>query len=337
MGFFAQFYAWLNTILAGYIGTMTGRVSGALAPAIVTLGVLYVLVWGYLMMTGQIEEPFVSGVKRILTLALLLGGALQLWLYNTVIVDTFFNGPIQLGAAILNADDPVTVVDKIMLDGAQIGEGLWERGGIFDGNFSFYVAGGAVFIILGLTAIYTFFLLCLARIALSVLLALGPLFIALLVFQSTKTFFQNWLAQLANYAFVTILTTLLAALMMTFLRSVTDDVAVSGDVSIAQVLRVCLAAALAFLIMRQVLQMSSGLASGVALVTHGAVSSLLFWGLGRADRGMQKNRERTREFRRGLFSAQPPSPGYSAASRAGYRLQRGVRRLVQRPNTIQPA
>ena len=39
---------------------------------------------------------------------------------------------------------------------------------------------------------------------------------------------------------------------------------------------------LTFLIMRQVMPMASGLASGLALSSFGAVSALLAWGLGRA-------------------------------------------------------
>src|SRR5262245_22228054 len=64
VGFFAEFHAWLNAILTGYIADNTALIAGALEPAIVTLGVLYVMVWGYLQLTGQIEEPFIVGVKR---------------------------------------------------------------------------------------------------------------------------------------------------------------------------------------------------------------------------------------------------------------------------------
>ena len=73
-----------------------------------TLGVLYVMVWGYLELTGRIEEPFIDGVKRIVTLAVILGCALHLWLYNSVIVDTFFNAPAQLGAVVVGTFDPVS-------------------------------------------------------------------------------------------------------------------------------------------------------------------------------------------------------------------------------------
>jgi hypothetical protein len=91
MGFFAEFNTWLNGLLAGYIGDNTARIASALEPAIVTLGVVYVMVWGYLELTGQIQEPFIGGVKRIITLAVILGCALDLWLYNSLIVDTFFS------------------------------------------------------------------------------------------------------------------------------------------------------------------------------------------------------------------------------------------------------
>ena len=107
MGFFATFWSWLNSQLATYIGNNTARLAGVLEPTIVTLAVLYVMVWGYLQLTGQIEEPFVAGVKRIVMLAVVLGVTLNLWLYNTVIVDTFYSAPARLAAAVVGAGDPV--------------------------------------------------------------------------------------------------------------------------------------------------------------------------------------------------------------------------------------
>ncbi len=52
MGFFATFSAWLDGQLTSYIGNNTARLSAALEPAIVTLGTLYVMFWGYLQLTG---------------------------------------------------------------------------------------------------------------------------------------------------------------------------------------------------------------------------------------------------------------------------------------------
>ena len=59
MGFFATFWQWLNGELTAYIGTNTAIVAAALEPAIVTLATVYVMVWGYLELTGRIDavEP----------------------------------------------------------------------------------------------------------------------------------------------------------------------------------------------------------------------------------------------------------------------------------------
>src|SRR5215831_17773183 len=323
MGFFAEFNAWLNAILAGYIGNNLARIAGALEPAIVTLAVIYVMVWGYLELTGQIDEPFIVGVKRIITLAVVLGCALHLWLYNSLIVDTFFNAPSELGAVIVGAYDPVAIVDQIIFEGGDAANLLLEKGGLLDGNFAYYLAGIGVYLIVGLTAIYTIFLLALSRIALSVLLALGPLFLALLLFNTTKRFFEAWLAQLANYAFIAILAVLVAALMLRVVTvAASQAVSEGGAIQIANAVRVCMAAGLTFLVMRQVMPMAAGLASGLALSSFGVVSAALAWGLGSAARG-------TGQFGRGLFD-RDTSRSDPLSRKAGYVLRRGVTRFISR-------
>ena len=126
MGFFAEFNTWLNTVLTGYIGDHTARIAAALEPAIITLGVVYVMIWGYLQLTGQIEEPFLSGVKRIITLAVILGCALHLWLYNALLVNTFFNAPSELAARVIGAFDPVAIVDQILFEGGDAANRLLQ-------------------------------------------------------------------------------------------------------------------------------------------------------------------------------------------------------------------
>jgi type IV secretion system protein VirB6 len=321
MGFFAEFNAWLNGLLTGYIADNVARIAAALEPAIVTLGVVYVMVWGYLELTGQIEEPFITGVKRIITLAVILGCALHLWLYNAVIVDTFFNAPAQLGAIVVGAFDPVGIIDQILFTGGDAANLLLQQGGLLDGNFAYYLAGIGVYLIVGLTAIYTIFLLALSKIALSVLLALGPLFIGLLLFQTTKKFFEAWLAQLANYAFIAILAVLIAALMLRVVTVAAQQaVSAGGSIQIANAVRVCMAAGLTFLVMRQVMPMAAGLASGLALSSFGVVSAALAWGLGGALRG-------SGNFARGLADG-TRSPSDPLARMAGQQVRSGVTRLA---------
>src|SRR5579863_2011919 len=282
MGFFATFSAWLSAQLATYIGDNTARLASILEPAVVTLATIYVMAWGYLHLTGKIDEPVIAGLKRILVLALILGVGLRLWLYNTVIVDTFYTAPSQLAAAMVGGADPVGTIDAIWDRGGAVAGILWTRASsssIF-GAIGFYVASTLVWCLIGLLCVYVMFLLALSSIALSVLLAVGPLFIALLFFDATKRFFAAWIAQLANYALITVLTVMVAALLLQIVKSYATQTAALGTAILTvDVLHMLLVAALVFLVLRQVMPIAGGLAGGVSLSSFGFVSGGIGLGL----------------------------------------------------------
>ncbi len=279
MGFFQTFWTWLNGQLASYIGTTTAQVAATLEPAIVTFATVYVMFWGYLHLTGRIDEPFVTGLKRLVTLAVVLGAGLHLWLYNTLIVDTFYAAPTQFAAAIVGAADPVKTIDQIWDRGGTVAGYLWSNHGYVMVNFGYYIAGAVVWCLIGLLCVYTMFLIALSSIALSVLLALGPLFITALLFDGTRRLFESWMAQLANYALISILTVLVAALLLHIVESYAAQTAARGaGVATVDSLNMMLVSVLVFLLMRQVMPIAAGLASGVALSTFGTVSRLVLWG-----------------------------------------------------------
>ena len=278
MGFFAEFSAWLNNLLGTYVSEQTTRVAVAIEPAMVVLTGIYVMVWGVCQATGQIDEPLLEGVKRIARITVVFGIGLHLWLYQELIVDTFFTAPNSLAAAMIGAPDSITIVDQVIFQGGDAAAALIQKGGLFDNNFSYYIAGFVVYALVGIASIYSIFLLSLAKVALSILLALGPLYIAALLFDGSRRFFQAWIAQLANFALIAVLVSLVVGLFMHLLTTVTAQAAALGTgIGIAEGVKVCFAAGLIFLILRQVMPMASGLASGVALSTHHAVSRSLQW------------------------------------------------------------
>ncbi len=287
MGFFATFWAWLNLQLATYIGTNTALVGQALEPAIVTLATVYVMVWGYLQLMGRVDEPLTTGLRRLVTLAVVLGGGLRLWLYNSLLVDTFYRAPAQLTAAVIGARDPVATIDTIWERGGAVADFLWNSGGVFNGDFGYYVAGAVVWTLMGLLCVYTMFLLALSGIALAVLLALGPLFIALLLFDATRRYFEAWLAQLANYALVSVLTVMVAALLLQVVQSYAEQTAARGAAIVTvDALNMVLMAVLVLLLLRQIMPIAAALAGGVALTTFATVSRFVSWGTRRgADLG----------------------------------------------------
>jgi type IV secretion system protein VirB6 len=293
MGFFATFWTWLNGQLATYIGTNTELLASALEPTVVMLATLYVMAWGYLHLMGRIDEPVLTGVKRILALGLILGVGLQLWLYNTVIVDTFYNAPAQLAAAIVGSSDPVSTIDTIWESGGAVGGNLWSKGGLVNGNFGFYIAGVIVWCLMGLLCVYAMFLIALSSIALAVLLALGPLFVAMLFFDATRRLFVAWIAQLTNYALITVLTVMVGALLLQIVQSYAAQTAARGTAILTvDALHMVLIAMLVFLVLRQVMPIASGLAGGASLNSFGFVSRSVGGGLRGAGRWLERGGNR---------------------------------------------
>lgn len=275
MGFFATFWTWLNAQTATYVGDNTARLAAVLEPAIVTLATVYVMAWGYLQLTGKIEEPVREGLKRILLLALILGAGLHLWLYNTLIVDTFYNAPAQLAAAVVGAGDPVATIDTIWERGGAVGGSLWARGSAasFGSDLGFYTAAVVVWCLMGLLCVYAMFLIALSNIALAILLALGPLFIAMLFFDATKRLFAAWIAQLINYALITVLTVMVGALLLQIVQSYATQTAALGSALLTvDALHMVLIAVLVFLLLRQVMPIAAGLAGGFSLSSMGLLS-----------------------------------------------------------------
>jgi type IV secretory pathway VirB6-like protein len=102
----------------------------------------------------------------------------------------------------------------------------------------------------------------------------------MLLFDETKRFFGAWIAQLANYGLITILTVMVAALLLRIVQSYAAQTAARGAaIMTVDALHMVLMAALVFLILRQVMPIASGLAGGLALNSFGFVSRGLGWGV----------------------------------------------------------
>ncbi len=323
MGFFQTFWSWLNQTLAGYIGENTARVSAALEPAVVTLATVYVMVWGYLHMTGRIEEPFSAGLKRILVLAVVLGVALHLWLYNSVIVDSFYSAPAQLATAVVGASDPVTTIDAIWQQGGSVANALWIQGSYLRGGIGFYLVAAVAYVLIGLLCVYAMFLIALSSIASAVLLAIGPLFVTMLLFDSTRRYFEAWMAQLATYALISVLTVLIGALMLHVVASYAEQTAARGPgLQIVDAFDTILIAVIVLLLLRQVMPIASSLAAGLALNSFGALSrslGALLRPFGRGGRTAATMTVKT------LLAAEVRVPGQTADQGRGTPPTRGAR------------
>jgi type IV secretion system protein VirB6 len=112
--------------------------------------------------------------------------------------------------------------------------------------------------------------------SLAILLAIGPIFVLLLLFEGTKRFFEAWLGQALNYVFLVVLTAAAIKLVMTIVEAyLMAEVNVALNPTADKAVPCIVLCLIAALVMMQLPSIASALGGGAAISTLG-VPSLAF-------------------------------------------------------------
>ena len=222
--------------------------SGVLTAALT----VFVGLIGYRLLLGRgrlgVGEFTLAAVKLGAVLAL----ATQWGTYQTLVYDTLFHGPEQLATAVLDGMQPrdsefrgnvftglqrafddlssaagsyanhqtplgaqPSTTAALAVPGAPVATPATQAGGLLSGGgFGAALLTGTAAVLL----MSTLRVLLAAKIVLGVLLGLGPLFIALLLFEATRGVFEGWLWASLGFAFAPLMATLLTGVALTMLE-----------------------------------------------------------------------------------------------------------------------
>lgn len=293
--FYQRTFAEVNGALGTYVGDTASNVIGAITPIAYTCLTIYIIFWGLAMMRGLISEPVTDGLFRQLRLAVVLGIALNLGRYNTFIAGALWNSPEVLanyvaGGGYSSEAGNVNFLDTLMSRMYDLGDAYWQKANASSGMLPIPDLGlTAIAVLIWIagvaTTAYGGFLLALSKIALAILLGVGPLFVLSTMFDATKRFFDAWLGQALNYVFLVMLTGAAIRLILTVLQVYLTDATSAGvlaDPAINQALPAFVLCVLATLVMMQLPSIASALGGGVAVSSLGAVG----WAYGKATSGM---------------------------------------------------
>lgn len=284
----------LNEFLGSRLSAVIAEVEGPLRIALV----LYVVLYGFAILRGAISEPVMDFAIRSIKLALIYALATTT-AYSSFVTEPLFTGlPDALTRAVSGAGTPGVgaAFDQFLAHAAWLGEEIARDASPF--NSGAYVVAAAVFIIGALAAALGFGVVLVAKLALALLVALGPIFVACALFDATRRFFFGWLSQAVNYLVLFALMIVIFQLVLSLVRDQWGaiqgaDPMIGGLIFIA----LCLLGAIFFL---QTPAIAAGVAGGASagLADFANAASLGAGGSGRA----QAPREASR---------QPPSRGGS--------------------------
>ncbi|WP_375634437.1 MULTISPECIES: type IV secretion system protein [unclassified Bartonella] len=225
---------------------------------------IYIIFIGYNIIYGRSSMPLWEFIATVFKLGIIVALATNATHYNTWVRDIFFN---DLPNAIAN-----------VTQGAHSDKNVWDNmiqtaaGHVFDAanrehTFTFAVYWLAGLFCLGVSALFCgvgFFVSVYAKIGLFLVLSVGPLFISLYMFSSTRRFTEAWLNQTVNFIILQVLIVIIGGLYVDLATKLLSDSPRDMIVALVQFLGI---SSCGILIFYKLPEIASALASGGAALT----------------------------------------------------------------------
>lgn len=185
---------------------------GQLTFALTLMLVLYVGFFAISLMLGRSNLGVRALLPKVITLGLVMGFATSFVAFSTVFYNIFIGAPDQIAGILTGTrGESATVVFAQKLDVVFLA--IQQASGDTKDINAFSPPGmmwfGAMLLLLG-----TVGLLVTARIALALLLALGPIFVVLALFEGTRGLFTGWLKGLTMMALAPLFAVLGGTIML---------------------------------------------------------------------------------------------------------------------------
>lgn len=220
-----------------------GRLFGAegrLIPVLTACLTLYVAFFAISLLTGRSRLGVSALTPRMLTLGLVLTFATSWVAYQNVVWTLASGAPDQIAGLLAGTRGSATIAFADRLDqlfaaiadaahqagtpGARTDTGITPAAatvGGFSSSTALWIC--AILLMLGTAGI-----LVTAKIALAALLAIGPLFVLLALFDGTRGLFEGWLKGVTMFALVPMLAVLIGGGAIGALGPLVDSIAASG-------------------------------------------------------------------------------------------------------------
>ncbi|WP_067734124.1 type IV secretion system protein [Novosphingobium naphthalenivorans] len=198
-----------NEMAASAFGRLFGA-GGAMAPVLTIVLTLYIAFFAYSLLTGRTTLGVSALTPRMLRIGVVLTFATSWLAYQNVVWNLALGGPDWIAGLLMGVKGSATTIfgDRIDIVFGAISDIATNGSGQGGGDAAKAAAGaggmitpetimwmGALLLLLGTVGV-----LLTARIALAVLLAIGPIFIVLGLFDGTRGLTAGWLRGVAMTA-----------------------------------------------------------------------------------------------------------------------------------------
>lgn len=243
--------------------------AGSLTPALTILLTLYIAFFAISLLTGRSRVSVSALTPRMMTLGLVLTFATSWLAYQGVVWNLAIGAPDQIAGVLLGSKGSATQLfaDRIDMIFAAIAEVASASGGGQGGALQSTAAGsftpgnlmwlGALLLMLGTVGV-----LVTARIALAVLLAIGPVFVVLGLFSGTRGLTAGWLRGVVLTAITPLFVVLGGGLMLELLVPVVSALREGEGIDGRAAMALFMIAAIHIALMTMVLRVIGSMVAG---------------------------------------------------------------------------
>ncbi len=266
-------------LAAALTGSGTGSTGVNVAALLLTL---YVIFWGFGLWFGTARGGPLEAAFRLFRVFLIYTMATS-WSDFQVFAYTFFNetpgaiGNAMLGA-VANANNTGLGVNLTSVNAVQTAlTNVWNTtlnlASAFTQNAGYlsagpYIFAGIMVVAVALLIAYAVFVITLAKLFMWLLLALGPIFIILLLFGFTSQFFSGWIRTIVLYFVVQLLIYAFLAFFLALSQQYFDaatGVAANQTATFGNVGPIIVVALIGFFLLMQIPTVAANIVGGFAL------------------------------------------------------------------------
>ena len=269
-----------ETATAAYAQGVWTRFDTAAETPIVAVATVSLVVMGYLMATGQLRLTASQLVPRLWRWLLILVLLLNMpdifpWAFALVTAVPAAIAVFLLGAGpVTDEAGVIGLIEAVMTAGIDAASTIWTEASWSD--IGSHVLSGLLLLTGLVLAILAAVLLMVSKLGVGILLAVGPFFLILRLFELGKGLFEGWLRQLLTFAIVPIFVYSLIALNFNILTTahtqLTLAAASATGVTFTTAVPYILVAVVNMILLTQVMSWAGGVGGGIALaVSAGGV------------------------------------------------------------------
>jgi type IV secretion system protein VirB6 len=184
--FLKEFEQPITAFVSTSVSNLASYIDGPLRVAVM----LYVILYGFAVMRGAISEPVMEFAWRAMRIVVVVLLATNSSAFQHYVTGLFFDSlPKEIGNALAGAGlntNSGAPFDQLLSKGIDVANRIYKQAGLTNIAPALIAAILLVFVAVG--SFLQFAILLYAKVGLGVVIALGPIFIALALFEATRPF-----------------------------------------------------------------------------------------------------------------------------------------------------